>query len=87
MHVEVIATTGTLDSTPFQASHVFLTNLRTTQEAMQQLVREHWSMESWHWIRDTKIHGDKHRYGGNGAGVMAALHTATVNLLRLVGFD
>ena len=29
---------------------------------------------------------DDHRYRGNGAGVMAALRTAAMNLLRLTGF-
>ena len=50
-------------------------------------MRERWSIESWHWIRDTQLHEDDHRYSGNGAGVMAALRTAGLNLLRLAGFD
>ena len=58
-------------------------------------MRERWSncfaeaggYESWHWIRDTQLHEDNHRYRGNGAGVMAALRTAGLNLLRLAGFD
>ena len=32
------------------------------------------------------LHEDDHRYRGNGAGVMAALRTAAMNLLRLTGF-
>ena len=83
--MEVIAT-GTRDGKPFQASHVFLTSLRTTPEALLQLVRERWSLESWHWISDTQLHEDKHRYRGNGGGVMATLRTAALNLLRLGGF-
>ena len=63
-----------------------LTSLRTTPEALLQLVRERWSLESWHWIRDTQLREDAHRYRGNGAGVMAALRTAAMNLLRLAGF-
>ena len=59
---------------PFEASHVFLPSLRTTPEALLQLVRERWSLESWHWIRDTHLHEDKHRYCGNAAGVMAVMH-------------
>jgi hypothetical protein len=35
---------------------------------------------------DTQLHEDEHRYRGNGAGVMAALRTAAMNLLRLTGF-
>jgi len=42
---------------------------------------------SWHWIRDTQLHEDKHRYRGNGAGVLATLRTAALNLLRLAEFD
>ena len=49
-------------------------------------MRERWSLESWHWIRDTKLREDHHRYRGNGAGVMATLRTEAMNLLRLDGF-
>jgi len=70
-----------------QATHRFITSLRTTPDALLRLVRERWSIESWHWIRDTQLHEDDHRYRGNGAGVMAALRTAAMNLLRLTGFD
>jgi hypothetical protein len=49
-------------------------------------VRDRWSIEGWHWIRDTQLHEDAHRYRGNGAGVMATLRTAALNLLRLAGF-
>jgi hypothetical protein len=43
------------------------------------------SLARWHWIRDTQLRED-HRYRGNGAGVMAALRAAALNLLRLAGF-
>ena len=82
---EVIAT-GTRDGKPFRATHRFITSLRTTPEALLGLVRERWSIESWHWIRDAQLNEDKHRYRGNGAGAMAALRTAAMNLLRLTGF-
>ena len=77
---------GTRDGRPFQATHLFLTSLRTTPEALLQLVRDRWSIEGWHWIRDTQFREDDHRYRGNGAGVMATLRTAALNLLRLAGF-
>ena len=48
-------------------------------------MRERWSLENWHWIRDTQLHEDAHRYGGNGAGMMAFLRTAGLNLLRFSG--
>jgi hypothetical protein len=49
-------------------------------------VRDRWSIEGWHWIRDTQLHGDAHRYRGNGAGVMVTRRTAALNLLSLAGF-
>jgi hypothetical protein len=77
---------GSRDGQPFRATHLFLTSLRTTPEALLQLVRDRWSIEGWHWTRDTQLHEDAHRYRGNGAGVMATLRTAAMNLLRLAGF-
>ena len=61
--------------------------MRTTPEALLRQVRDRWSIESWHWIRDTQLHEDAHRYRGNGAGAMASLRTAALNLLRLAGFQ
>ena len=78
---------GSRDGKPFRATHLFLTSLRTTPDALLQLVRERWSIEGWHWIRDTQLHEDAHRYRGNGAGVMVTLRTAALNLLRLAGFQ
>ena len=82
-----LAATGTRDGKPFCATHLFLTSLRTTPEALLQLVRDRWSIECWHWVRDTQLHEDAHRYRGNGAGAMATLRTAALNLLRLAGFQ
>jgi hypothetical protein len=84
------------DGKPFQATHLAFfiqrtsrcdTSLRTTPEALLKLVRDRWSIEGWHWIRDTQLHEDGHRYRGNGAGVMATLRTAALKLLRLAGFQ
>ena len=92
--VEVMAT-GSRDDKPFHATHLYWftrrtsrcdTSLRTTPDALLRLVRDRWSIEGWHWIRDTQLHEDGHRYRGNGAGVMATLRTAALNLLRLAGF-
>ncbi|MFO0016915.1 MAG: hypothetical protein ACK52U_10200 [Synechococcaceae cyanobacterium] len=44
-------------------------------------------MQGWHWIRDTELPEDAHRYRGNGAGVMATLRTAALTLLRVSGFQ
>ena len=93
--MEVIAS-GTRDDKPFRATHLacFMqrpfrcdTSLRTTPEALLQLVRDRSSIEGWHWIRDTQLHEDAHRYRGNGAGTLATLRTAALNLLRLAGFQ
>ena len=84
--VEVVAE-RTREGKPFHATHLFLTSLRTTPEALLQLVRDRWSLEGWHWIRDTQLHEDAHRYSGNGAGALATLRTAVMNLLRLEGFQ
>ena len=87
---------GRRDGKPFQATHLGRyptrtsrcdTSLRTTPESLLRLVRERWSIEGWHWIRDTQLHEDAHRYRGNGAGAMATLRTAGLNLLRLAGFQ
>ena len=77
---------GTREGKPFEATHHFITSLRTTPEALLQLVRDRWSLESLHWIRDTQLREDAHRYRGNGPGVMATLRTAALNLLRLASF-
>ena len=82
-----VTVSGTRDGRPFQATHLFLTSLRTTPEALLQLVRDRWSIEGWHWIRDTQLHEDAHRYRGLGAGALASLRTAALNLLRLGGFQ
>ena len=82
-----VTVSGTRDGRPFQATHLFLTSLRTTPEALLQLVSARWSIEGWHWIRDTQLHEDAHRYRGNGAGALASLRTAALNLLRLAGFQ
>lgn len=84
--VEVV-TEGRRDGQPFRATHLFLTSLRTTPEALLRLVRDRLSLEGWHWIRDTQLHEDAHRYRGNGAGALASLRTAALNLLRLDGFQ
>ena len=78
---------GVREGKPFRATHLFLTSLRTTPEALLRLVRDRWSIECWHWVRDTQLHEDAHRYRDNGAGAMGTLRTAAMNLLRLAGFQ
>jgi len=81
-----MSATGTRGGRPFQATHLFLSSLRTTPEALLQLVRYRWSIECWHWVRDTQLHENAHRYRAYGVGAMATLRTAALNLLRLSGF-
>ena len=71
----------------FACAHLLITHL-TDQVRLFPIahVRDRWSIESWHWIRDTQLHEDAHRYRGNVAGEMATLRTAALNLLRLAGF-
>jgi hypothetical protein len=43
---------------------------------------------SWHWVRDTQLREDAHRYRErNGVQVLAGLRTVALNLLRLNGFN
>ena len=82
-----LATTGTLDSKPFYATHLILTRQRTKPEILLKMGSYRWSIECWQWIRDTQLHKDPDRYQANSAGTMATLRTAGLNLLRLAGFQ
>lgn len=84
--VEVTAT-GSRDVKHFYAQHLFLTSLRTTPEALLQLVRDRWSIEGWHRIRDTQLQEDAYRYRGNGAGAMATLRTGALNCCGWLAFS
>ena len=56
-----VAATGTRNGKSFNATHLFLTSLRTTPEVLLQLTRDRWSIECWHWIGDTQLDDDAHR--------------------------
>ena len=43
--------TGRRDGKTFQATHLFLTSLRTTPQALLQLDLGRLSIVGWHWIR------------------------------------
>jgi hypothetical protein len=81
-----VTANGIRDAEHFEATHLFLTSLQTTPDALRRLVRDRWTIEGWHWITGTQLHQGVHRYKGNGAGVMSTLHTAAWNLLGLAGF-
>jgi len=50
-------------------------------------MRDRCCLTGWHWIRDTQLDENAHRYRGNGAGALAKRGTAGLNLLRLDGFQ
>jgi predicted transposase YbfD/YdcC len=60
--------------------HLFLTSIRTTPEALLRLIRQRWSIENeWHWIRDTQLREDDHRYANRiWAPVFAFLRTVVM---------
>jgi hypothetical protein len=62
-------------------------SLIKSPEALLSLTSNRWSIEGWHWLRDTQLNEDAHRYRRNGAGVMGSLRTAELYLLRLSGFE
>ena len=66
----------------------FITTLRTAPEALLRLIRQRWSIENqWHWVRDTQLGEDAHRYANRtGAPVFAFLRTVVMNLLRRGGY-
>jgi hypothetical protein len=69
--VEVTAA-GRRNGKPFRVIRLFLTSLRTTPEALLQLVRDRWGIESWCLIRDTQLHEDWYRNRGDGASLVFA---------------
>jgi hypothetical protein len=68
-----LTATGTRDGRPIQATDLFLTSLRSNPEALLQLVRDRWSIECWHRVRDIRFPKASHRYRVNGAGALASL--------------
>jgi predicted transposase YbfD/YdcC len=59
---------------------------RATGAQLLALVREHWRVESNHWIRDVAWQEDhQHAYTGTGAHVMAILRNLALAILRLTG--
>ena len=83
-----VRSVGTREGRPIEETRYYVTSLRTTAKALLQHVRDRWSIEnSWHWVRDTQLREDAHRYRErNGVQVLAGLRTVALNLLRLNGF-
>ena len=68
-----LTATGTSDGRPIQATDLSLTSLRSTPEALLQQVRDRWSIECCHRVRDIRFPKASHRYRSNGAGALASL--------------
>ncbi len=86
--VELITSTTTCKGKHEIACHRFITSLRTTPEGLLRLIRQRWSIENeWHWVRDTQLGEDVHRYANRtGVGVVSFLRTVVMNLLRRGGY-
>jgi hypothetical protein len=82
-----VRTTGVRSGKPVDESRIYVTSLRTCAKALMRHVRERWAIEnSWHWVRDTQLREDAHRYREvNGVQILATLRTMGLNALRLVG--
>ena len=65
----------------------YVTSLRTGAKALLRHVRQRLPIEnSWHWVRDTQLREDAHRYQEiNGVQIKATLRSMTINSLRLDG--
>lgn len=83
-----VRSVGRRERSPIVKTRYYVTSLRTTAKALLQHVRDRWSIEnSWHWVRNTQLQEDPHRYRRrNGVQVLAGLGTVVLNLLRLNGF-
>jgi hypothetical protein len=86
--IMAVRSVGTREGRLIEETRYYVTSLRTTAKALLQHVRDRWSIEnSWHWVRDTQLREDAHRYRErNGVQVLAGLRTVALNLLRLNGF-
>jgi len=91
-----VAAIGRRDGKAFQATHVFLTSLRTTPDALLQLVRDRWSIEGWLDPRHTaprgrpSLPGQWRRSNGhaaNGSPQPAAIGRFSVDSRRDAGGD
>ncbi len=55
-------------------------------ERLATLVRDHWSIESLHWLCDTLYHEDRSTaHTRSGPQLMAALRILAIGALRLAG--
>ena len=78
--------TGTLVSSVAALGVTSLTAQRATPAEIAALVREHWGIESLHWLRDT-VYREDHSTARTGSGprVMAALRNLAIGAIHLLG--
>lgn len=78
--------TGTPRSAVAALGLTSLTDTRATPEQIATLVRDHWGIESLHWLRDTVYREDNSTTRtGSGPRVMAALRNLAVGAIHLIG--
>jgi predicted transposase YbfD/YdcC len=78
--------TGTPRSAIAALGVTSLTHTRATPEQLATLVREHWGIESLHWLRDTVYREDNSTARtGSGPRVMAALRNLAIGAIHLLG--
>ncbi len=78
--------TGTPRSAVAALGVTSLTDTRATPDQVATFVREHWGIESLHWLRDTVYREDNSTARtGSGPRVMAALRNLAVGAIHLIG--
>ncbi|MCA1671124.1 MAG: ISAs1 family transposase [Actinobacteria bacterium] len=78
--------TGTPRSAVAALGVTSLTTARATPDDIATLVREHWGIESLHWLRDTVYREDHSTaHTRSGPRVMAALRNLAIGALHLLG--
>jgi hypothetical protein len=82
-----VRSTGLRSGKPVDETRFYVTSLRTSAKTLLRHVRDRWSIEnSWHWVRDTQLREDAHRYREvNGVQTLATLRPMGLNALRLDG--
>ncbi len=82
----VTDTTGTPISAVAALGVTSLTTTRATPENIATYVRQHWGIESLHWLRDTVYReDDSTAHTRSGPQVMAALRNLAIGAIHLLG--
>ena len=77
---------GTLLSAIAALGVTSLSTEQTTPTGLARLIREHWGIESLHWLRDTVYREDhSNAHTRSGPQVMAALRNLAIGALHLLG--